>query len=121
MTNHINSLDDLLQIDDREVIEFEVPAWNSKSVYLKPLSSEEAETVSVDFSGISEDKSKMVGMRTGLVRKCLVDSAGNLLIKTNEQAKQLGDKSSAALKQIFDKCMDMNGFNVKVEDAEKNS
>lgn len=115
----INSFDEIINIDDRKVEKCHVKAWG-KDVNIKQLSSEQAERISVKFSEISDDKENMIGMRTHLVRASLVDDSGELLIKNDQQAKQLGDKSSEALKEIFEFCMEFNGFNSKVEDDEKN-
>lgn len=120
MTNTINSFDDIEQIQDLDIESLEVKAWNGATVYFKPLSSDAAETVTVDLSGVSEDKNKMIGMRTNLVKRCLCDQSGKLLVTSDAMAKKLGEKSSAALKEMFEFCMEMNGFSTKVEEAEKN-
>lgn len=115
----INSFEEIININDRKIEKLHVKLWG-QDVNVKQLSSEQAEEISVRFSGIADDKEKMIGMRTSLVRISLVDDSGQLLIKNDNQAKQLGEKSSDAIKEIFEFCMEFNGFNSKVEDDEKN-
>lgn len=115
----IKSFDELVSIEDRDIVTCDVKAWG-KSVNIRPLSSEQAEKITVRFSGVKDDSNSMVGMRTALIRMSLVDSEGNLMITTDEQAEQLGSKSSDAIKEIFEFCMELNGFNSKAEDLEKN-
>lgn len=115
----INSLDDIVDVEDRELVSLHVDAWK-KTVMIRPLSSEAADEIAVLFSAASEDKSALVGMRTKLASVSLVSATGERLIKSDDDAKKLGEKSSAALKQIFEFCMELNGFNAKVEDEEKN-
>lgn len=115
----ITSFEEIEQVEDRDVVPLTVKAWN-KTVGVKPLSSDEAEEISVLFSSVSENKDAMIGMRAQLVKRSLVNAQGELLVKTEEAAKKLGAKSSAALKEIFEFCMKLNGFNSDADEVEKN-
>jgi len=117
----INSFEEIIAIDDRKLVTFAVPSWNNEQVYIRPLTSEQAEKVLVKFSGVKENKNEMVGTKTVLVRMSLCDSQGTLLISNDEQAKMLGEKSSAAMTDIFEFCMTLNGFKEEAsEEIEKN-
>lgn len=105
----LSSLSDLLGIDDRKVVDFEVPEWNI-SVKLRAMTGNDRDAFEAHVTnGGKEGTVNVLGMRAKLVGACLVDADGNRLVPDGSEEK-LGEKSAAALDRLFTKCMSLNGM-----------
>lgn len=105
----LSTLDDILGIDDRKIVDFEVPEWN-RSVKLRPMTGNDRDAFEAHVTnGGKEGTVNVLGMRAKLVASCLVDSAGNRLVQDGQE-KVLGGKSAAALDRLFTRCMSLNGM-----------
>jgi hypothetical protein len=97
------SRDDILKADDIETEEVEVPAWGG-TVLVRGLSGKERDNYE---SSCMQDRGKqgmvrvLANIRAKLVVRCLVDEDGNRLF-ADADANALGEKSAAALDQLFD-------------------
>ncbi len=112
----LNSLDEILGIDDRPVVEFEVPEWNV-TVRLRGMTGTDRDAFENHVTkGGQEGSMNIVGMRAKMVAACLVNENGERIASTKDEAA-LGSKSAAALDRLFAKCMELNGMSK--EDEEK--
>lgn len=113
------SKNEIFAIDDRKIVELEVPEWNG-SVRLRSLSAKERDdfessTVKLRRDGTREEH--MENFRARLVSKCLIDENEKLMFTKPQDIQALGAKSAAALQRIFNKCQELNGLSdADVED-----
>jgi hypothetical protein len=106
----VDDRDDVLNIDDIKVHVVPVPEWK-RSVRLKELSGmerDEFEASTVTTKG-GRQKPNLANLRARLVSKCMVNAKGDRVFVSGDVAR-LGNKSSAALDRLFQKCQEINGF-----------
>jgi len=117
----LNSLEEILGIDDRPIVEFEVPEWNI-TVRLRAMTGTDRDGFENHVTkGGQEGTMNIVGMRAKMVAACLVDEDGNRLVTSAKDEQALGSKSAAALDRLFAKCMEMNGMSAEDEEKLKES
>lgn len=111
------SRDDILNANDRELSEVEVPEWGG-SVLVRSLSGKERddyETGTVYHKNGKEIRN-FENFRARLVALCVVDENGQRLFGPRD-VKALGNKSVAALQRVFNECQKLNG--ISDEDVEE--
>lgn len=112
----LNSLEDILGIDDRPVVEFEVPEWNT-SVRLRGMTGTDRDAFEAHVTkGGQEGTMNIIGMRAKMVAACMVNENGERIVSPMEESK-LGQKSAAALDRVFTKCMELNGMSAEDKEA----
>jgi hypothetical protein len=99
----INSLDDIRAIEDLEVREVEVPAWN-ETVRLKQLSA-------ADFADMIDRAQQEDGERIMflLVAYCLVDEKGARIASADDVAVLAG-KSKDAIQTLYEAANELTGL-----------
>lgn len=106
------SKDQILNADDRETKEVEVPEWGG-SVLVRTLSGQERdkfETSMVSVNKRGEQSQNFSNLRARLVALCVVDETGNRLFASPGDVILLGNKSVVALQRVFNVCQDLNGL-----------
>lgn len=107
--------DQILSLNDLKTEDLAVPEWETV-VKIRVLSGRERERFE---TSVAKDSSNNVMAR--LVALCLCDEAGKPIL-TETDATALGEKSSKALKRIFDASIKLNALSKEgVDKAEKNS
>jgi hypothetical protein len=92
----------------------EVPEWGG-SVYVRAMTGAERDAFELSIQG-----QKLENIRARLCAMCMVDESGTRLFGDKE-AKELGQKSAAALDRVFAIAQRLNGIGTKdVEALEKN-
>lgn len=113
--------DQILQSDDLPREEVQVPEWGG-SVFVRTMTGIERDSFEqsiVDTNGKSKG-TNLKNIRAKLCAYTVVDDNGERLF-TNEEAGQLGTKSSKALDRIFPVSQKLNGMsNEDVEELAKN-
>lgn len=118
------SREDILQADDIEQEEVEVPEWGG-GVIVEALSGEERSTfrdnhVKVDPNNPEQMEFKQKDSEERLVALCAVDEDGERLFKP-EDVKRLRKKSSRALDRVASKARELSGLEEEdQEEAKKN-
>lgn len=108
------------EADDRPTLELEIPMWDG-SVLLKTLSAAQKDNFDASIIDKDGNATKLSNLRARFASLVLVDEGGEPLY-TEQQAAQLGNKSSAALGLIWDKGREFNKMDADaVKDAEENS
>jgi hypothetical protein len=120
---------DILAAQDLETREVEVKQWGG-SVIVRALSGKERDAYEascmVERPAIAADGKRVRGqmemhrsllnIRAKLVVRALVDEGGNRLFKDTDAAA-LGEKSGAALDQLFDVAAELSGLTAEDVDA----
>ena len=97
------SRDQILQADDLQTEDVEVPEWGG-SVRVRGLLGSERdafEASMVHMRGNGQRELRLANMRARLVVMSVVDENGRRMF-TDADVKALGDKSAAALDRVFD-------------------
>jgi hypothetical protein len=96
--------DAILQADDLEYEELEVPEWGG-TVRIRALSGKERDAyeASMRQQRGKEFIANLANIRAKLVVKCVVGEDGERLF-TDQDAPAVGEKSAAALDRIFEVC-----------------
>jgi len=116
----LNSLEELIGINDRPVEEFEVPEWGRK-VYLRGMTGTDRDAFEAHVSnGGREGSMNLIGMRAKMVAACLVNAEGERIASPRDEAV-LGNTSAKALDRLFTKCMELNGMSQEDEEKLKES
>lgn len=115
---YINSKEELLKIDDRKIIEMNIPEWGA-TIRLRPLTGAARDK----WEGDNQTKGGGVNynnIRARLAALCIVDESGNLMF-TPKDVAELGNKSSIVLHRIFEKIQGLNALTEKdIEEMAKN-
>jgi len=103
----------ILQSDDlpRELVE--VPEWGG-DVYVRTLTGTERDAFEQSMVH-KKNKTNLANVRARFAVLTVCDDSGQRLF-TDEDAKELGTKSAAALDRVFEVAQRLNGFSK--EDAE---
>ena len=103
----------ILQSDDlpRELVE--VPEWSGQ-IYCKTLTGTERDAFEQSMVH-KKNKTNLANVRARFAVLTVCDNTGKRLF-TDEDAKELGTKSAAALDRVFEVAQRLNGFSK--EDAE---
>ena len=104
--------DQILQADDLKHIDVDVPEWGGQ-VRVKVLSMRER--IRFQDAARTKDGKTPENIMELLVVACAIDEKGEPLFKPEDVAA-LGEKSSEAVRKVFDKAMDLNGMNEKSVD-----
>src|SRR5690606_24188934 len=105
----MNSLDAILSIDDREVIEVDVPEWNTR-VRLRAMTGTDRDAYEVHVTnGGKQGSVNLIGMRSKLVASCLVNENNERIVSPKDEIR-LGEKSAKVLNTLFEKCLSLNGM-----------
>ena len=102
--------DQILQADDRDTQEVEVPEWGG-AVLISAMSAAERdafEASMVDNKGKGDAK-RLQNFRARFVASCIVNEDGDRLF-SNKDIVDLGKKSSAPVSRLFDLCRKLNGM-----------
>lgn len=109
--------DDILNVDDRQYEEVEVPEWGG-SVRVRGMSGTERDSyeASILEQRGNDRKVNLANARAKLVARCLVDEQGHLMFVADD-VRALGRKSAKALERVFDAARALSGMSE--EDVEK--
>lgn len=110
--------DQILQADDLERQEVEVPEWGV-SVWVRGLTSAERDDYESELLEITEDGDKVLhreNARAKLLVRAVVDEDGNRVFG-DEDVEALGEKSGRATDRLFDVAQELSG--VTEEDVEE--
>lgn len=99
--------DQVLGADDLVAEDVEVPEWGG-TVRVRMLTGTERDAFEEAVHGDGK-KNNLANFRARLAALCMVDEQGNRLFGDNE-VKQLGKKSSAALSRVFNVAIRLNKF-----------
>ena len=111
------SKDQIIGVSDLSHRDVKVDEWQG-TIRLCSLTSSERD--SFESSLLETDgKRDLSNLRARLVGKCAVDEDGKRLF-SDKEVKLLGEKSADVMGRLFTECQEMNGFDVEVEEAEKN-
>jgi len=102
--------DQILNADDRDSIEVEVPEWGG-TVLISAMSAAERDAFEagmLDTKGKSDAK-RLQNFRARFIASCIVDNDGNRLF-SDKDIVALGRKSSAPVSRLFDECRKLNGM-----------
>lgn len=104
------SRDDILNTDDLEKREVEVPRWNG-SVYVRELTGRERDAFENEIlTGDPNDPDvNTENLRARLLVRTLCDEDGERLFGDDEM-DELAGKSGAVLSQLFEEAQDLNGM-----------
>ena len=102
---------DILNSQDFELIELEIPEWGGK-VYLRPFSLEQRERLEVAQKNPDATVHSLMGLTVAM---SICDEDGNLLF-TPDDVDTLKQKSSKAIQDIFSSVTELNGFSDKNAD-----
>ena len=120
----VESLDDLLAIDDQKIVPLYVPEWG-KTVYVKRLGGVERDAVDASVVERDEDGRATVRhdkYRIALISACLVNAKGERLVVGDVARERLNQKSSAALQRIYEKAAEISAASkAAYEDLKGNS
>lgn len=107
MTNFATA-DDILDVEDREYVDIEVPEWGGKTVRLMELTGDDADS----FSNFSRaNQGNLTGVRARLVGLCLVNGdTGKRLFSDDAIERKLGKKSGKVLGRLFQAAAELNGM-----------
>lgn len=98
------SRDDILQADDLETVDVEVPEWGG-TVRVKALTGTQRDAFEasiVQMGSNGHRQFKLANMRARFVALCAVDEQGQRLFPSDDDVKALGRKSAAALERVWD-------------------
>lgn len=106
----ILSRDQILNADDRKTVEVDVPEWGG-TVLVRSLTGAERDKFEASMLEMKNGKQRQNfdNFRARLVSMCLVNEAGELIFNSSD-LKMLGNKSTAALQRVFNKCNEINGL-----------
>lgn len=102
--------DQILNADDRDKKEIEVPEWGG-SVLISAMTAAERDAFEagmLDTKGKGDAK-RLQNFRARFIASCIVDENGNRLF-SNKDIVALGSKSSAPISRLFDECRKLNGM-----------
>ena len=109
------SKDDILNAQDRESIEVDVPEWGGK-VRLMTMSGLARDRFEASFQGGND----MKNIRARLAAATIVDENGSLLF-SEKDVSALGEKSGAALDRVFEAAQKLNRIGERdIEELSKN-
>lgn len=97
--------DQILNANDIELEKITIPEWGGDA-YIRMMSGTERDTWEVYAQGQMTTKGA-VNMRAKLASLCLADADGRRLF-TDQKVSKLGEKSSAVLDRIYEKCIAVN-------------
>lgn len=99
--------EEILALDDRKVVEVEVPEWGGRKVRLMEMSAADRDRYEMENLEAREKKTGARQVRARLVALCLVDEEGKRVF-TDQQVDALGAKSAKALDRLFWKARELN-------------
>jgi hypothetical protein len=103
--------DQILKVDDLKSEIVEVPEWGG-SVKIRTMTGTERDRFESSVSNDSRGKNKRINLeniRARLVALAMVDDDGERLFR-DDQVKELGKKSAAALDRVFAVAQRLNGL-----------
>lgn len=86
-----------------------IPEWDG-NVYLRNMSAKERSEMEDLFIKVQETKKDTGRFRCELIRRTLVDAAGNIMITDDAIATHIMSKNALAIEKIFEKACEMNAF-----------
>jgi hypothetical protein len=108
-TKKLLSADDILNAEDLEVEELEVPEWKG-IVHLRVLPADEGLELSGKMAALTkEEQHESLFLLLGA---CLVDAQGQRMFSTTEQLKRLRTRSQKVLLRIQEKALELQGWTV---------
>ena len=109
----------ILEAKDLIKQKVEVPEWGGE-VYVRMMTGSERD--SFERGIINEDRTaNLSNIRAKLCALTIVDESGNRIF-TDEDVKEIGEKSALVLDRIFQVAQNLNGISpADVEDLAKNS
>ncbi len=114
--------DQIVDKTDVEVKEVYVPSWGD-SVFIRVMGADENDRYQRYYLNKDGkvDINKLQGARARLCALCICDEKGNRLF-SDDEAKELGKKSTKAIELIVKECNKLNGLDDEaVEEEAKNS
>lgn len=126
------SRDEILQADDSQYRDVDVPEWNG-TVRVRALTGKERDAYEAScmqerpamdaqgkrIRGQMEMHRSLLNIRAKLVVRALVDADGNRLFK-DQDAQALGEKSGAVLDRLFDVAAELSGLTEEDVEALEN-
>jgi hypothetical protein len=120
------SRDDILNADDLETREVDVPEWGG-SVLVRGLTGRERDAYETSLTTERQTKAgvqrgvDLDNVRAKLIARCVVDEDGQRLFKDQDIAA-LGAKSAVALNRVYDVALELSGLtDESQEEIEGNS
>ncbi len=111
---------DLLSLEDSEVIKVYIDDWD-RNVYIRTVSGEERDRFTQETQNRQRTSTDLLNFRARFAVMVLCDADGKRLF-TDQDVQLLGEKSAAALEQIFDAGLTLNKMgNTAVEEMAGNS
>jgi hypothetical protein len=89
--------------------------YDAFECYLKPMTSRDRDAYEASVAGI-DGKRDLDNLRARLVAKCLCDESGVLMCKNQKHEHILGDLPSIVIRDLFDKCAELNGMDADAVD-----
>lgn len=112
--------EEILSLDDRKVVEVEVPEWGGRKLRLMEMSAADRDAYEISNLEARQQKQPRRNIRARLVALCLVDDAGKRVF-SDEQVEALGAKSAKVLDRLFWKARELNVLDEEqVKDVIKN-
>lgn len=105
------SPDEILNADDRQFVDVEVPEWNG-TVRLMELTGDDADRFS---TYAQKNNGDVTGIRAFLVGLCLVREDGKRMFSDDAVERKLGKKSGAVLGRLFQKAAELNGLSAAAQ------
>lgn len=106
------SRDQILAVQDRKLIEVEVPEWGG-SVYLRTNSLREWEEA-VQAGRINDEKIDGVRFAAAVLSASICDEKGTRIFSPDD-VSVLEGKSRVVIQRLFEKAQQINGFGEKAE------
>lgn len=100
--------EEILALDDRKIVEVEVPEWGGRKVRLREMSAADRDSYEVENLEAREQKRPAKQVRARLVALCLVDEDGKRVFSDAADIEKLGAKSAKALDRLFWKARELN-------------
>jgi len=114
---NVLSINDIINAEDCEMIEADVPEWGG-IVFLKVLTGKERESL---FAKVNAAKNEGKYFSPDLVAMCLCDQTGEGLCRTEGTIKAIRGKSSIVIERLAQIAVELNGLgDDAVENAAKN-
>lgn len=112
--------EEILGLDDRKVVEVEVPEWGGRQIRVATMTAADRDLYELE---IYEDKKAgrgVTNVRARMVARCVVDAQGERVF-SEAQVAALGRKNAKALDRLYDAATRVNGLSAADQEAlEKN-
>jgi len=113
------TLKDILNVEDVKTKRVELPKWGGfviiQQMTAKARDAYELSLLKTDESGKSQRD--LENIRAKIVAACVLDPGGELMFKTPDHVKALGNKNSEVVDFLYSQCQEFNA--ISNEDIEE--